>query len=179
MSFNKLGPGKNAPDTVDVIIEIAANSDPVKYEVDKDTGLLHVDRFLSTAMHYPCNYGYVAGTLCDDGDPADVLVVTPFPLQPGSVISARPIGLLGMEDEKGIDHKVLAVPTSDMTPIYDHVQAPQDLPESLINSISHFFEHYKDLDSNKWVKLTGWQDAAAARKEIADSIAAHAAKDES
>lgn len=170
MSYANVNPGKNAPHSVNVVIEIAANSDPVKYEVEKDTGCLHVDRLLSTAMVYPCNYGYVPNTLCDDGDPADVLVVTPFPLQPGCVIEVRPVGVLDMADEKGLDNKVVAVPVSSITKLYDNVQDVNDLPEGLLQMISHFFEHYKDLEGDKWVKLEGWRDAAAAREEIEKSI---------
>jgi inorganic pyrophosphatase len=168
--FNKVSPGNNAPDSINVIIEIPAHSDPVKYEVDKDTGTLMVDRFMSTSMHYPCNYGYIPQTLSEDGDPVDVMVIAPFPLLSGCVIPCRVVGMLEMEDEKGPDHKLLAVPDSGLSQMYEHVQEAQDLPESLLNGIAHFFEHYKDLESNKWVKVAGWQDAKNAKQEIINSI---------
>lgn len=169
MSLNSISAGKTAPAEINVIIEIPANSDPVKYEVDKDSGALFVDRFLNTAMFYPCNYGYVPQTLSDDGDPVDVLVVTPTPLIGGSVIKARPIGLLKMMDEKGEDAKVLAVPVSKLSSLYDHVKSHEDMPQSLLATIRHFFEHYKDLEQGKWVKVEGWLGIDAAHREITDS----------
>lgn len=170
MSLMNISAGKHIPNEVNVIIEIPANSQPVKYEVDKDTGALFVDRFLNTAMFYPCNYGYVPETLSDDGDPVDVLVVTPVPLISGSVIPARPIGMLKMQDEKGQDAKILAVPKAKLCSLYDHVKTADDMPKSLIASITHFFEHYKDLEQGKWVKIDGWVGIEAAYKEIMDSI---------
>lgn len=172
MMFNQVSPGADSPDVVNVIIEIPAHSDPVKYEVDKESGAIMVDRFMSTAMHYPCNYGYIPQTLCGDGDPADVLVIAPFPLLPGCVISCRAIGLLAMEDEKGEDHKILAVPSDNLCRQYQKIKEYNELSETLLNSIVHFFEHYKDLEEGKWVKTAGWKDAEAARKEIAGSMKA-------
>lgn len=170
MSFRSLWPGIDAPDKFNVIIEIAAYSTPVKYEMDKDSNLLHVDRFLSTSMHYPCNYGYVPGTLSQDGDPVDVLVVTPFALQPACVIEVRPVGMLEMTDEKGQDRKILAVPTEGLIDIYNHVQDYSDLPASLLKKIEHFFVHYKDLDGGKWSKVEHWLGLKETIAEIKDGI---------
>ncbi|WP_370260133.1 inorganic diphosphatase [Idiomarina sp.] len=169
MSLGNVPAGKNLPDEVNVIIEIPANADPIKYEVDKDTGALWVDRFMATPMFYPCNYGFVNHTLSLDGDPVDVLVPTPYPLQAGSVIKCRPVGVLKMSDESGEDAKVLAVPVSKLTKEYDHVQDIDDLPELLRAQITHFFERYKELEKGKWVKVEGWGDAAAAKEEIESS----------
>jgi inorganic pyrophosphatase len=170
MSLKDVSAGKKLPDEVNVIIEIPANADPIKYEVDKDTGALWVDRFMSTPMFYPCNYGYVNDTLSLDGDPVDVLVPTPYPLQAGSVITCRPVGVLLMTDEKGEDAKVLAVPVSKLTKEYDHIQDVGDLPELLKAQITHFFERYKELEKGKWVKVEGWGDIAAAKHEIQSSF---------
>lgn len=170
MTFDNIAPGEDVPDDLNVIIEIPANADPVKYEVDKDSGAVIVDRFMGTAMHYPCNYGYIPHTLADDGDPADVLVVTPFPLVTGCVVRCRPVGMLEMTDEAGEDAKVLAVPVSKLTPLYDSVARPEDLSQVLLDQITHFFEHYKDLEPGKWVKITGWKGVDAARKEIVDAV---------
>lgn len=153
MSYDKVSPGKKIPESFNVIIEIPMNADPVKYEVDKESGALFVDRFMGTAMHYPCNYGYIPQTVAGDGDPVDVLVMTPFPLFPGSVVSCRAIGVLLMEDEGGQDAKLLAVPEDKILPIYKHLQKPEDLHELQLNQIQHFFEHYKDLEKGKWVKV--------------------------
>ena len=172
MSINDIPAGKNIPDEINVIIEIPANSDPVKYEVDKDTGALMVDRFMATAMFYPCNYGYIPNTLSDDGDPLDVLVPTPYPLINGAVIKCRPVGVLKMEDESGIDAKLIAVPVDKLSVIYREVQEATDLPALLLQQIEHFFEHYKDLEKGKWVKVQGWADAAEAKAEIVKSVAA-------
>ena len=174
MSLHNVTPGANAPDEFNVIIEIPMNADPIKYEVDKASGALFVDRFMTTAMHYPCNYGYVPCTLSDDGDPVDVLVITPFALSPSVVVTCRPIGILKMTDEAGGDAKVLAVPTSRILPMYDHWQKPEDVNPMRLNAIQHFFEHYKDLEPNKWVKVVGWEGPAAAKKEIVDGMAAWA-----
>jgi inorganic pyrophosphatase len=171
MGFNSVPAGKDVPNDVNVVIEIPANGAPIKYEVDKDSDAIFVDRFMATAMHYPVNYGYVPQTLSGDGDPVDVLVITPFPLQPGVVIRARPIGLLNMTDEAGTDAKVLAVPVDKLTPLYKNVHAPEDVPQLLLDQITHFFEHYKDLEPGKWVKVVGWEGADAARKEIASGVA--------
>ncbi len=172
MSINDIPAGKNIPDEINVIIEIPANSDPVKYEVDKDTGALMVDRFMATAMFYPCNYGYIPNTLSEDGDPLDVLVPTPYPLINGAVIKCRPVGVLKMEDESGIDAKLIAVPVDKLSVIYREVQEATDLPALLLQQIEHFFEHYKDLEKGKWVKVQGWADAAEAKAEIVKSVAA-------
>ena len=172
MSINDIPAGKNIPDEINVIIEIPANSDPVKYEVDKETGALMVDRFMATSMFYPCNYGYIPNTLSEDGDPLDVLVPTPYPLINGAVIKCRPVGVLKMEDESGIDAKLIAVPVDKLSVIYREVQQATDLPALLLQQIEHFFEHYKDLEKGKWVKVQGWADAAEAKAEIVKSVAA-------
>ena len=170
MNLDRVGPGKNIPDEINVIIEIPAHSDPVKYEVDKEIGAMFVDRFMNTAMHYPCNYGYVPHTLSEDGDPVDVLVVTPIPLISGSVIVCRVVGMLKMADESGPDAKLLAVPVDKLCKLYCGVKTPEDMPSMLLDQIAHFFQHYKDLEENKWVKVQGWADAEAARQEILESI---------
>lgn len=173
MNLDKVTAGGKAPNEVNVIIEIPANSDPVKYEVDKDTGAMFVDRFMGTAMYYPCNYGYIPNTISGDGDPADVLVVTPHPLISGSVIKVRPIGMLAMTDEAGEDAKILAVPVDKLSRLYRNINTVRDMDEPLLDSISHFFQHYKDLESGKWVKIDGWLGAEEAKKEIMDSIDRH------
>lgn len=172
MSLNQVSAGKDIPNDVNVIIEIPALSEPIKYEVDKESGALFVDRFIGTAMHYPCNYGYIPQTLGDDGDPVDVLVVTPIPLRAGSVIRSRIVGFLDMTDESGRDEKLIAVPVSKMTKLYDDVQEVSDLPKILLDQIKHFFEHYKDLEEGKWVKVEGWGDAAKARQVIEAGVKA-------
>ena len=171
MSLNIVSPGNDAPNTFNVVIEIPMNGDPVKYEVDKATGAIFVDRFMSTSMHYPTNYGYVPQTLSGDGDPVDVLVITPVPLIPGVVVLCRPIGILKMEDEAGIDGKVLAVPIDKILSIYTQWQKPEDLNPMRLKTISHFFEHYKDLEEGKWVKILGWEGPDAARQEVAEGVA--------
>lgn len=170
MSLDRVPAGAKLPDEFNVIIEIPMNADPVKYEVDKDSGAIFVDRFMLTAMHYPCNYGYIPNTLSDDGDPADVLVIAPFPIQIGAVVRCRAIGVLEMDDESGGDAKLLAVPVNKLYPAYSHIQSTDDLPEQDIARIQHFFEHYKDLEKGKWVKVKGWKDAEAARLEITNSV---------
>ncbi|MCW8091055.1 inorganic diphosphatase [Alteromonas sp. ASW11-130] len=170
MSLSNVPAGKNVPEEVNVIIEIPAQADPVKYEVDKDTGAMYVDRFMATCMHYPTNYGYVPNTLSEDGDPVDVLVVTPFPLLSGSVIKCRPVGVLNMTDESGKDAKVIAVPVDKLSTIYRNVHDVNDLPELLLQQIEHFFSHYKDLEPGKWVKIDGWDGAEAAKAEINASV---------
>ena len=170
MSLDNVTPGKHVPDAFNVIIEIPMNADPIKYEVDKESGAIFVDRFMSTAMHYPTNYGYVPKTLSGDGDPVDVLVITPVPLIPGVVVTCRPLGILMMEDEAGQDGKVLAVPTDRILPIYSQWQKAEDLNPVRLRTIAHFFEHYKDLEPGKWVKILGWEGPDAARKEIMDGI---------
>ncbi len=173
MGLRKLGPGEKFPDEVNVIVEIPSHSDPVKYEVNKDSGLLFVDRFMTTCMHYPCNYGYVPQTLSEDGDPVDVLVDAPFPLISGSVVRCRPVGILNMVDEQGPDSKLIAVPVSELSPLFDQIKAPEDLSPALLHSIEHFFTHYKDLEPGKWVKIHGWEGADAAREELIASAKRH------
>lgn len=170
MSLQEVPVGKNVPDDVNVIIEIPMNSPAIKYEVDKASGAIFVDRMLKTAMHYPCNYGYIPHTLCGDGDPVDVLVVMPFPLLPGVVVRCRPVGLLRMEDEAGDDAKVLAVPVTDITGLYRDVESVEQIDALLRMQIEHFFSHYKDLERGKWVKVAGWEDTGAARREITDGV---------
>jgi inorganic pyrophosphatase len=170
MSLNDVPAGKNLPDEVNVIIEIPAYSSPVKYEVDKDTGALFVDRFMATCMQYPANYGYVNKTLSDDGDPVDVLVMSPHPLIAGSVIKCRPVGVLNMTDESGQDAKVIAVPVDKLSSIYSDVKNIEDVPALLKSQIEHFFSHYKDLEKGKWVKIEGWADVDAAKAEITSSV---------
>ncbi len=170
MSFDELSPGSNVPEEVNVIIEIPANSDPVKYEVDKDTGTLMVDRFMAAPMFYPCNYGYIPHTLSEDGDPIDVLVHTPYPLVHGSVIACRPVGVLNMKDEAGPDSKLVALPKKKLTSLYDDINDVDDLPELLKAQIGHFFTRYKELEKGKWVEVEGWADAAAAKQQILESI---------
>lgn len=170
MSLNHVPAGKSLPDDLYVVIEISANADPIKYEVDKDSGALFVDRLMSAPMFYPCNYGYVNNTLSLDGDPVDVLVPTPFPLMPGSVIRCRPVGVLKMTDESGEDAKVIAVPHSKLSKEYDHIQDIGDVSTLLKAQITHFFERYKDLEEGKWVKVDGWEDVASARQEILESF---------
>jgi len=173
MSLQKVTPGTKAPEEFNVIIEIPMNADPIKYEVDKASGALFVDRFMTTAMHYPCNYGYIPQTLSDDGDPVDVLVITPFALSPGVVVTCRAVGVLKMEDEAGGDSKVLAVPIDKILPIYTHWQKPEDINQMRLKAIQHFFEHYKDLEAGKWVKINGWEGPEEAKEEIRQGIAAY------
>ena len=171
MSLDNVRPGDQAPEIFNVIIEIPMNADPIKYEVDKETGAIFVDRFMGTSMHYPTNYGYVPKTISGDGDPVDVLVITPFPLLPGVVVPCRPLGILKMTDEGGEDGKVLAVPSNKILPIYSGWNKPEDMNPMRLKTIAHFFEHYKDLEEGKWVKIQGWDGPDAARKEIMDGIA--------
>jgi inorganic pyrophosphatase len=173
MSLDNVTPGTKVPEAFNVIIEIPMNADPVKYEVDKATGAIFVDRFMSTAMHYPTNYGYVPKTLSGDGDPVDVLVITPVPLIPGVVVTCRAIGILKMVDEAGEDGKVLAVPVEKILSLYTRWKTPQDLSPIRLKTIAHFFEHYKDLEDGKWVKILGWEGPESAHKEILDGVAAY------
>lgn len=170
MSLNKVPAGRDLPNDFNVVIEIPMNADPIKYEVDKESGAIFVDRFMGTAMHYPCNYGYVPNTIAGDGDPVDVLVITPFPLIPGVVVRCRPIGVLKMEDDGGQDAKVLAVPVDKVLSIYTHWQKPEDLNDLRLQQIQHFFEHYKDLEPGKWVKVDGWYGPDDARAEIMSGV---------
>jgi len=168
--LEKVTTGRNVPDEINVIIEIPKDSEPVKYEVDKETGAIFVDRVLTTPMRYPCNYGYIPHTLSGDGDPADVLVVMPVPLIPGSVIRCRPVGVLRMTDEAGDDAKLIAVPVSAVFPGYREIDSVRDLPELTLDRIAHFFAHYKDLEKGKWVKVEGWGGAEEAKREIRESV---------
>lgn len=168
--------GRDVPNDVNVIVEIPINALPVKYEVNKDSGTLFVDRFLSTSMVYPANYGYIPQTLSEDGDPVDVLVLTPSAVISGSVVRCRIIGMMNMTDEAGVDKKLLAVPISKLCKDYDHVQSHADLPASLLSKIEHFFMHYKDLEAGKWVKIEGWSALEAGHQEIMSSIARYEAK---
>jgi len=178
MGLDRVPAGKSLPNDFNVIIEIPMHSEPIKYEVDKESGAIFVDRFMSTAMHYPCNYGYIPHTIAGDNDPVDVLVMAQFPLPPGVVVRCRPIGMLAMEDEAGDDGKVLAVPVDQLTQMYRSVQAPRDLPQILLDQISHFFAHYKDLEPGKFVKIKGWVGAEEAKQEIMGGVARfQAAKD--
>jgi inorganic pyrophosphatase len=179
MSLHNVTPGAKVPNEFNVIIEIPMNADPIKYEVDKESGALFVDRFMTTAMHYPCNYGYVPQTLADDGDPVDVLVITPFPLTPGVVVTCRPIGVLKMTDEAGGDSKLLAVPIDKVLPIYTHWQKPEDINQMRLKAIQHFFEHYKDLEANKWVKVDGWEGPESAKEEVRLGVLAYEAAQKS
>lgn len=170
MNLDRVGTGDDVPREINVIIEIPSQSDPVKYEVDKKTGAMFVDRFMNTAMYYPCNYGYIPHTLSEDGDPADVLVVTPHPLISGSVIQCRPVGMLKMTDEAGVDAKILAVPIDRLCILHRKVKEYTDLPEPLLAQIAHFFEHYKDLEANKWVKVENWVGVEQAKNEIVQAV---------
>ncbi len=171
MGLMEINSGRDVPNEINVIIEIPMHGEPVKYEVDKETGALFVDRFMTTAMFYPANYGYIPATLSEDGDPVDVLVITPVPLISGSVVRCRVVGMLKMTDESGVDAKLLAVPIHKVSKMYEAVETYKDIPEYLLLSIEHFFKHYKDLEEGKWVKVEGWEGPEAARKEILDSIA--------
>lgn len=175
MGLDRVKAGKDLPNDFNVVIEISMHSEPIKYEVDKESGAIFVDRFMSTAMHYPCNYGYIPYTIAGDGDPVDVLVLTQFALPPGVVVRCRPVGMLKMTDEAGEDAKLLAVPVDKLTPMYRSVTSPRDLPQIVLDQISHFFQHYKDLEPGKFVKVVGWVDAEDAKKEILAGVAAYEA----
>lgn len=168
MDLKKISVG--SAEEFNVVIEIPAGSLPIKYEMDKESGALFVDRFVGTAMSYPANYGFIPNTLSEDGDPADVVVITPYPIAHAAVVKCRPLGVLRMEDESGIDAKIIAVPTKKQCPLYAEVDKLEDLPSLQIQQIVHFFENYKKLEKGKWVKLSGVEDAAAAIKEVEDSI---------
>lgn len=170
MDLSKIPVGKNPPNEIFAVIEVPVGSDPVKYEMDKESGAIFVDRFLQTSMQYPCNYGFIPHTLSGDGDPADVLVVGTQPVIPGSVVACRPIGVLLMEDESGTDEKILCVPTSKLNPFYDNIHSYTDLPEILLQRISHFFEHYKDLEKGKWVRIIGWMNEKKAKELIQEAM---------
>jgi len=170
MNLEKISMGKNPPDDINVIIEVSGNALPVKHEIDKDSGALFVDRFIATPMYYPCEYGFMPNTLSDDGDPVDILVVSEYAISPCTVIRCKPIGVFIMEDEKGMDEKIIAVPHVKMNSEYSHINEINELPEILLNKIKHFFEHYKDLEKGKWVKVTGFADAKKAKEIIIESI---------
>ncbi|WP_077968138.1 inorganic diphosphatase [Ensifer adhaerens] len=170
MRIDAISIGKNPPEDVNVIVEVPVGGHPIKYEMDKEAGTLVVDRFLYTPMHYPGNYGFVPHTLSDDGDPIDVLICNTRPLVPGCVINVRPIGVMMMEDNSGQDEKIIAVPSGHLTQRYDKVHEYTDLPEITLKQIEHFFEHYKDLEPGKWVKIFGWKDASTARQLIKEAV---------
>jgi inorganic pyrophosphatase len=170
MRIDAIAIGHNPPHDVNVIVEVPIGGEPIKYEMDKAAGTLVVDRFLHTPMRYPGNYGFVPHTLSEDGDPIDVLVANTRPIVPGAVINVRPVGVLKMQDEAGGDEKVLAVPVPKLTKRYEHVKEYTDLPVITLQQVQHFFEHYKDLEPGKWVKVLGWGDAAEARKLIGEAI---------
>ncbi len=169
MNIDKISAGENLPNKVNVIIEVPMNSDPVKYEMDKESGAIFVDRFIATPMYYPCNYGFVPHTLSQDGDPVDVLVVSDYPLLPGCVIAVKPVGVLIMEDEKGMDEKILAVPAKKLNSQFEAIENIDELPKSLLEKIRHFFERYKDLEPGKWVKVKSFESQEVAKKLILEA----------
>jgi inorganic pyrophosphatase len=170
MNLDRVDAGKDLANDFNVIVEIPMHADPIKYEIDKATGALFVDRFVSTPMRYPCNYGYIPRTLSEDGDPVDVLVITPYALTPGVVVRCRPIGMLNMTDEAGRDTKLLAVPIEKLTPLYNRVATVRDLPDVVCQQITHFFSHYKDLEPGKWVKVEAWGSPEDAKREIVEGV---------
>lgn len=178
MALQLVSTGKDVPNEINVIIEIPKDAEPVKYEVDKATGAIFVDRVLSTPMRYPCNYGYIPQTLGGDGDPLDVLVILPLPLVPGSAIRCRPVGVLRMTDEAGADEKLVAVPVPKVFEGYSHINDIEQVSRHWLDRIGHFFEHYKDLEDGKWVKLDGWGDAAEARRILVESMDRYQASDD-
>jgi len=171
MRIDAIAIGYKPPEDVNVIVEVPVGGQPIKYELDKDAGTLVVDRFLHTPMSYPGNYGFVPHTLSEDGDPIDVLICNQRPLVPGCVINVRPIGVLVMEDDKGHDEKIVAVPSHNITKQFDRIVNYMDMSEISVKKIEHFFEHYKDLEPGKWVKIGDWGDAAEARRLIVEAIA--------
>ncbi len=170
MRIDAIAVGNNPPEDINVIIEVPVGGEPIKYEIDKDSGAMVVDRFLYTPMRYPGNYGFVPHTLSDDGDPIDVLVPNQRPIVPGAIMNCRPIGVLMMEDEAGGDEKIIAMPTPKLTRRYDNVLNYSDLPDITIHQIEHFFAHYKDLENDKWVKIIGWKDTTVAQRLITEAI---------
>src|SRR3954447_11809292 len=170
MGLEKVTAGYALPDDFNVVVEIPMNADPIKYEIDKESGAMFVDRFIATSMHYPCNYGYIPHTLSDDGDPVDVLVISPVPLICGVVVRCRPLGMLKMTDEAGDDAKVLAVPIDKLCSLYRKKKSHEDLPELVLSQIAHFFAHYKDLEHGKWVKINGWVGTKEAKAEIVSGV---------
>jgi len=170
MDVSKIPPGRNPPDDINVLVEIPQGGVPVKYELDKDSGALFVNRFLHTAMYYPGNYGFIPNTLSEDGDPCDVLALSQVPVAPGAVIRCRAVGALLMEDEHGIDEKILAVPVDELNPYFDEIENYTDLPPIMLDQIDHFFRHYKDLEKGKWVKVGGWVNRDEAGRLILAAI---------
>ena len=173
MDLSKISSGENPPKDVNVVIEVPLGGEPIKYEIDKDADAIFVDRFMAAPMFYPANYGYIPNTLADDGDPLDVLVVTPHPVAPGAVIRARPVGVLHITDDGGGDAKLIAVPHDKLSVLYRDIKEYTDLPELLIQQIQHFFENYKDLEPGKWVKIDRWGGADEARAEIVKAVNAY------
>ena len=170
MRLDAISIGRNPPDEVNVIVEVPVGGEPIKYEMDKAAGTLVVDRFLYTSMRYPGNYGFIPHTLSDDGDPCDVLIANQRGIVPGAIVAVRPVGVLKMEDEAGGDEKIIAVPVPRLTRRYEKVHSHTDLPEITLKQIEHFFEHYKDLETGKWVKVLGWGDAEEAKRLISEAI---------
>ncbi|MCG7394874.1 inorganic diphosphatase [Microvirga sp. ACRRW] len=170
MRLDAIPTGKNPPEDVNVVIEVPLGGEPIKYEMDKESGALFVDRFLYTAMRYPGNYGFIPHTLSGDGDPCDVLIANTRAIAPGAVMNVRPVGVLVMEDDGGQDEKIIAVPSSKLTQRYDRVKTYTDLPEITLKQIEHFFEHYKDLEPGKWAKIIRWGDAQEAHRLIQEGI---------
>ncbi|ACT56705.1 inorganic diphosphatase [Candidatus Liberibacter asiaticus] len=170
VQLNEISLGSNSPIDVNVFIEISLGGYPIKYEMDKKSGVLVVDRFISTPMLYPGNYGFIPNTLSDDGDPVDVIMYSSEPILPGSVISTRPIGVMKMEDDGGIDEKILAVPSKNITSLYDSIQSYEDVPNAYLQKVEHFFKHYKDLEDGKWAKLDGWEGVNSAHKIILEAV---------
>jgi len=170
MGLDLVSSGQDVPNDINAVIEIPLDGEAVKYEVDKESGAIFVDRVLNTAMRYPTNYGYMPNSLCGDGDPVDLLVVMPVPLIPGSVVRCRPVGVLKMTDEAGSDSKIVAVPINKVSLLYRHIESVRQLPDELLDRIAHFFAHYKDLEAGKWVKIDGWGGADEAKAEIVDAV---------
>jgi len=171
VNIDKISIGENAPWDVNVIIEVPVGTEPVKYEMDKESGALFVDRIMHTSMRYPCNYGFIPHTLADDGDAVDALIANRTPIMPGAVVRCRPLGVLIMEDEAGMDEKLLMVPVAKLHPFYDGVTSYEDLPQIFLDQIAHFFQHYKDLEKDKWAKIIGWEGAEKAASLIEEGIA--------
>lgn len=176
MNINEIAIGENPPFDVNVVIEVPQGQNPVKYEIDKASGAMRVDRFVHTAMFYPVNYGFIPHTLCPDGDATDVMVVSQVPVVPGAIVRCRPVGVMIMEDEAGEDDKIMAVPHDALHPYYTNVASFRDLPEILIQQVEHFFAHYKDLERGKWAKIVRWGEAGEAYKVIEQSIESEKSK---
>ena len=170
MNLDRVTAGHNPPHEVNVVVEIPIHGPPVKYELDKESGAMFVDRFLNTSMHYPCNYGYIPKTLAKDGDPVDVIIMTPMPIIHGAVVKCRPIGVLKMTDEAGDDSKIMVVPLDSVSKFNQNVNSYEDVQPALLNQITHFFEHYKDLEPNKWVKVDGWYGVDESKAEIVEAM---------